>query len=805
MKRNGNNIIFSDDITVESGSNQGKSLREVLESQDKAIKELRSNVKWIYQYGGVGSGSGGGGGTSSSWSILARFGDRVMQDGSDAVNLPGAGTYKLYIHINNPGGDTFAVTYSYTNNNVRETRSLRLNQENSWTAEREVPISGNANLTITVLDGNAIEKSITVDYITNSYTFDCYFTNNAGSQYAVLDNSLFISTIKASGLKIALKYYLATPSLGIVNYEYVNFDAEKGSGSIDSSASSEGTIFIDAFTDINSVTDNDADNYNFTIKFKVNGIETEKNLSVNLIPEGLYLKVVPEEGTIYQGDSHPSSSFYTYYTGSHSFDLTPYCGSTNQGRSFPYKVKLDGVEQEVKISYLFERSATRCTLNITNTNDTKWHYIDFSITDQNTAVEKSYRYWIYTKELESDLNWYPINGSGVVSLPVDICAYRQGDTDQTTGGFVESDTGKVISNIITMYANSDERIISVKDKPSAANDCLICIGIQYSSTNDDTNPILTIQDAAGTENNNITIYQNKIYRGNTNLGNIYLGKADTYGDSIASNYHLISIYRRFVRGGVNQYSELCVYIDGVLELVAPNYMVTQEIYGSIKLWPSNYYINLLEISYFTHNDPDAEKYTYMTDAGIVRYWYTYRQRIKKELEIDTNLLNYIENGFSLTEDNHVKVTDGSINSIAQSAGVPVLVLKYNEAGYNPNPGEGQTSIPRFLDWSDRVYGANSNDSSKLNIGIAWSKGNSEVQDIDVSNIAAGDDSIDAQFTLDIQGSTTRTYHAKNYTLGIQAVDSTKGYTPLFSPKFSLTDSNTYLPEKSFTLKADVVD
>jgi hypothetical protein len=82
MKRNGNNIIFSDDVTIESGSNKGKNLREILEAQDKAIKELRSNVKWIYQYGGVGSGSGGGGGTSSSWSISARLGDQVLINNS---------------------------------------------------------------------------------------------------------------------------------------------------------------------------------------------------------------------------------------------------------------------------------------------------------------------------------------------------------------------------------------------------------------------------------------------------------------------------------------------------------------------------------------------------------------------------------------------------------------------------------------------------------------------------------------------------------------------------------------------------
>jgi len=807
MKRNGNNIIFSDDVTIESGSNKGKNLREILEAQDKAIKELRSNVKWIYQYGGVGSGSGGGGGTSSPWSISARLGDQVLINNSEPINFPEAGTYKLYLHINNPGGDTFTVTYSYTYNNVKETKTVRLTQDNNWTAEKDISISGNASITITALDGNGVDKSITGYYITNSYSFNCFFADNQGIGYTVLDNSLFISTIKAGGLKVAVNYYLATTSLGIVNYSYTNFNDDTGSGSIDSSTSSEGTILLDAFTDISSVTNNSAGNYKFTIQFLVNGIRTNKTLSVNLIPEGLYLKVVPEKGIIYQ-DEKPTSNWYEYYTGSQSFALTPYNGSTNQGRSFPYTVSLDGVIQEEKINNLEERKATNCVLNFTTTG---WHEVIFTITDSSTATTKTYKYWIYTEELKSDLNWYPINPDeedDPVRPPVHKSIYKQGITDQTTSGFSYNDNGtkSKVNGIITMYANSDARDIDIDDTPSEANDCLICIGIQYSATNDDTKPILTIN--SDNDANSIIIYQNKIVRGVTELGSMYLGKEETYGATIASNYHLISIYRRFIRRNDNtgdQLSELCVYMDGVLELVYPNYITTQEIYRSIKLSPSNYFINLLEVSYFKHNSPEDKQYTYMTDAGIVRYWYTYKQRIQGQTSIETKLLNYIENGFSLSDDNHVEVTVGSINSIARSTDVPVLVLKYDEAGYNPNPGEGQTSIPRFIEWSDKIYGANSNDSSKLNIGIAWSNGNSEVQDIDISNIAAGNGSIAAQFTLDIQGSTTRTYHAKNYTLGIQAADSTAGYTPLFSPRFNPNDTNTYLPEKAFTLKADVVD
>jgi hypothetical protein len=41
----------------------------VINNQQDQIDSLRSNVKWIYKYGGVGSGSGSGSGTSDSDSL----------------------------------------------------------------------------------------------------------------------------------------------------------------------------------------------------------------------------------------------------------------------------------------------------------------------------------------------------------------------------------------------------------------------------------------------------------------------------------------------------------------------------------------------------------------------------------------------------------------------------------------------------------------------------------------------------------------------------------------------------------------
>ena len=65
---NGNKIITEDHIVLSDGAT---TLSERLSSYKKDIDRLKSNVKWIYKYGGVGSGSGGGSGSSQPFSIYA--------------------------------------------------------------------------------------------------------------------------------------------------------------------------------------------------------------------------------------------------------------------------------------------------------------------------------------------------------------------------------------------------------------------------------------------------------------------------------------------------------------------------------------------------------------------------------------------------------------------------------------------------------------------------------------------------------------------------------------------------------------
>ena len=110
MRLNNNSkIVSDDDIIMSDGS---MTLSDRLSSLRNDIDSLKTNVKWIYKYGGVGSGSGGGGGSNKTFSIFASL-DGVQIKNSNIV-LNGVNTYPLLIIINNPNGGKFNVTYSYT-------------------------------------------------------------------------------------------------------------------------------------------------------------------------------------------------------------------------------------------------------------------------------------------------------------------------------------------------------------------------------------------------------------------------------------------------------------------------------------------------------------------------------------------------------------------------------------------------------------------------------------------------------------------------------------------------------------------
>lgn len=812
----GQNIITSSDITLEGEINGGKTLEEVLEEQSSEIEKLKSNVKWIYKYGGVGGK--GGGGSSTSWSIFARLGGEAINGETLIFSQPDQ--YDLMIRINNPSGGVFRVTYKYFYSGNLQTNTVNLDINNTWTLEDKIPLDSNNKIYIEVLDENAEIKSIESNYITKSYTLDYKLVNDKGLPFS--QKTIYLDDIRTNGFKVRIKYSVID-AIDSFSYSYTPFggtDAISDVVTTDTEEKKEGTVEFDALGyPSNEIEEDFVGSFTSNLSISVSGRVSNFTKTINIYPKNLFLLIEPVEGSIYNKREEDLDNVKKYFPGAISFFITAYFGDSNFGQKVTYTISTapgdtdepqsipESSWEQVESGTLIERTPIKSVLSFPK-NKIGWNILKFSAQSLYDSTQKTNRYvYIYIDQFNSDLNWYP------TLLQADKYNtfknfFHFGITDEQDPGFhIDSERGPKLVNIISQTINSKEKTDLYPDNvPSSQSpkDCLLSIGIQYNYTSDRDKAILELL-YVGNNNNvqeNVTIgvYQNKIKFGQDAEGEIFLGtELENYDKFNRENYHLISIYRRYVDSKNNtDYFEMCVYIDGVLEAALPNYITYSPVYNRIRLYNNNYFINNLELTYFPH----SSSADYLTDTGIVRYWYTYKeqvQRIEATNEI-IQLLNYFEGtvdqgtetidpGVYLLDDKYVAVKDNTvISGIVANSNIPIMVITYDEANIG--------SDGSFLAWSEFRYPEDSVENNTKTVGIKWASASEN----ELTNINYGS----TTFSLAIQGSSSKAYASKNYTLKLNG-SSESGHISLFSPNFDPTDTNTFLPEQEFTLKADVVD
>ena len=141
------------------------------------------------------------------------------------------------------------------------------------------------------------------------------------------------------------------------------------------------------------------------------------------------------------------------------------------------------------------------------------------------------------------------------------------------------------------------------------------------------------------------------------------------------------------------------------------------------------------------------------------------------------------------------ITDGAtISDIAANTSTPVLVMTCQDNG------TGTPMIQRL----EKNYGEDgTGEGSDLNfpVSIEWSPGRAALTEVKMP-----DSFTNAQFIASLQGSSTKLYRVKNFTLAIGNTDQSEtADVYLYSPNFNQDNPETFLPETQFTLKADVVD
>ena len=338
MKLNGNNIITDNDVTM-TGQYIGETLDTVLNKQEQDIDELKGNVKWIYQNGGVGGNGGNGGGYSKDWSIYAKLNNIQLKENSPVI-LNGNGQYQLDISINNPGGGIYLATVSYINNNGKQTiKGINLIIDNAYKKSVTLTLNTNDTIIIEVINQDGETKQINSQYITAPYNFNLSFVKGEKGNYnPYAEDVIYIENINRWGIQLQLVYNLSIQ--GVVKFKYTTLDGISKEQVQITDKTGSGKQYFE-IADKSFFTNDRAGLYN--LKYEIEVIPTNQEpiiisdqLSCNLIPQNLYLRIKLNTGNIY--DTNTAESPYKYGPGNITFYLTAFEG-TNLGRTYSIDVK----------------------------------------------------------------------------------------------------------------------------------------------------------------------------------------------------------------------------------------------------------------------------------------------------------------------------------------------------------------------------------------------------------------------------------------------------------------------------------
>ena len=835
MKHNGKNIITDQDITLTGNDFAGKTLDTVLTDQEERLDRVESNVKWIYKYGGVGSGSGGSGsGSSNTWTVLVeRVEDNFsarLKDG-DVMNLHGPGKYGISIKVVRGGSDVFKVEYSYRAAAGNRSSSFQLNANNDFFSTIYLDLDTNDTLNIKVTNvsnPDDLPITFTIPYIVSSYSFklDYVYEDTHEPFIEHSGNSIFMSRVKNRGLMAALTYSLAVDAIS-ASYTYT--DWEGNTVTVNSSdengikSRSKGTIYIPLCENSREyLSDNDNARFrqfNLDIDLTLEGQIDKENigrlsLKDTLIPAGLFLKVTASGGTIY--DAIPSSAIDSsdqFIAGTIVFNVTPFFDAIQPGRTFNFSVFLDdvklGQEEGVTVTTLLDQQAQAITIPAP---EAKRYKITFSVVSTREQETYTIDYWFFTKEAISDFYFYPsrMDESGISSIIHPVCSdvYRKSREAFNIEGVTASKSLNItsVSDDITTYNFESENLLSYQDY-----DQLICLGFQYVRTNDTTRPIARFNISGGPVGD-IYIYQDKIVinkdaqvsdvtKVSGDECEIYFPMCKKLEDGNGENYHLLTIYKRFEKSETtNNWKGIYVFIDGDLEGAFTNFSSIHNQYTSISLFPGNYYINLIENSCFAHSSTDTY-HRYLDDIDIKGYFYAYKcLLLGGTVDEDTKQLYDNFSTFKIDEENFILADDRSVVNIAEHSEIPVLVMHYTDTDIDEGVNGNRQRDLGFIDVF-RVFMSKSYDENSVivpaPINISYSPGKARPEYIQRNGSIA-------VFSAKPQGSSTLGFRGKNWEVYAPS-SGEDGVICVYTPNFKEGDTTTFLPEESFTIKADIVD
>ena len=866
------------------------------------INQLKSNVKWLYQYGGVGGKGGFGGGSSQNWSIYATLDNKVLKNNSP-VYLDDQ-RHKLVISISKPNGLTYTIKHlDYWNGSkmIYKTEGdfRKLSPGNYEYVDNNINIQGNA-----AVEGKRyFHIQVDCDDDPDPQDLYCYTICNplsasvslktqlSNGEYQLITDpqSIFIDNISNLYLCINYTFYVSNSTTCKLFFENNNINIyDNDNININNSdillEKSSDTLYYKLDPNILSQTDyfglNNINSYISIDDGSSNPEIIPLNTQFTLIPNDLFLRVTSSK-KLFTNISNISEEL-PFYLGYLYFNVTPYFGRSNPDRKFnisckfikigdgfneesepifdaDYTSKLSAINQDyfigtnglldkekndLAIDEIFDQNITTTYITIQESGIYALNFI-ISIEEGQMYYSDIYRYYIYVKERQNITNWIEniqieqlsqissthalsifTFGDGLLSN-IYSYYYRFGETyisNKSINYNNEISKIKQYGNYISTNSNNkDINLFNINSDQTEYSQYIINIGIQYSKVNNLNNPILTL--SGGTKN--ITIYQNKFtIEGITNSSSstgtdsvlsIYIPLTEEYNPSDPTKYHLISIVKQKI-DPQNAIFSYILYIDGIIEMALGEW-ISGSHYTSIKLHPGNYSINLIDVANISDVLTFGEiSYNIeLPDYIISEYYLQYNsiifgENISYQNNLSINTLDISKNFKSINNKIYVNGGIGTLKNLKDNIDeVPMLLLDISTSSDSWSQGTSVNTVNGFFD--TYFFPESAGVHKKITFSSLYYNNFDETDKITIP---------DGYWAIELQGTSTLGYRIKNLEL---SVNSNTMYAEngdalpvfIFSPNFKTVDNSmsdseknniyvtSFLPETSFTLKADEMD
>ena len=865
-------FITGDDVVItkslkHAGEDVDDAIVDIDNTLDKhqdEIDRLKSNVKYIYSYGGVGGsghgGSGGGGGQTGTPSLFVSLNGRQIQAGSDnIIVLNSPGQYSLEASVLNSGGETYRMDVTY---GVSRPLKFTFNEDNRWQISPTL-LTLNENGTIIIQFYTSEYRpisEISQTYIVNPHSYNVRFMyeyDNGSGQIQKNEfnpKEYFIGGYSQTNPFIDISYSISLPAVSNIfvkydigdtdetdnniSYDSIN-DIHAGHGTIScgsntSIVNNHIKIYLDKLIRKGIKFTDESNNGTYIVStsltYTVNGSEQiqETSWEITLIPNSLYIHVTSPQNIMYDTLEDLEEARRNGKNG-----LPAKYINTGAYASFLCKV-FEGPMITAPKYYVVDFNTYDFVDSNSDSDDEPDTY-ELSYSDSNTNVKeqettstpfsvafqrggiKKLEFKTIGKKTSNHENEKPTIKYIYVNEPEhDVKNWYPADLEQTNFYF-RANIGTNINddrfrNLQPLEIGERDRQVVLSNQLWSSIDAskdttILSFGIQYSAVNKDGSKILeTYAEVDGNDLPDIRLYSDKLFditNSEDSTKKILIPSENNFNKSINNQYHLVQIvrYKIGTENGSNKWASY-LYIDGRLESNKSTLDDGVLRVGKIVFNNVNVVYNLIDIQYVRLFNPSLPDTKNTLDGLIYQYYLAYKDIMHAGTvsKAEKTILDNLHN--MKFDGTNVIVNYDFVRTVSPDMPIPTMLMSYTDDGT-------VTDRQNFIRDLFRGYGVGQTDLfGEKPITLQWCDGiktGKDITDAIIPRIVDGNDVYTGQWMLALQGTSTMTNRIKNFSLIVSTTNSTGTKQILVSPNYDKDDSTTFLPEQIWTLKADIAD